>query len=400
MPKISPQTIPIMEGAALLVRRPNTPRWQVKYKVANHWMRTSTKTADIDAARKAAVEIVLDAMHREKFGLPVVTRSFKSIAKTAIKRMEKELDEGQGKKVYKDYIQALENYYIPYFGTQHITNVNYKALNEFSDWRTEKLKRTPRSSTINTHTSALNRVFDEAMMLGYITQAQIPRPKNKGADGQRRRNFSLTEYTKLHRFMRTWVIEKVHRNKTREMRLLLRDLVLILANTGIRYGTETYNLKWKHLSIYHDKKKEKEYLQITVTGKTKERELIARKRCKGWFARIHARAEDLKHLDFEEMLDSGVDEYVFRLPDGTRSTNLHQTFRKLLTDAKLLECRITGQHRTLYSLRHTYATFALMKSIDIYKVAVQMGTSVKMLEKHYSHLRAFDARDELSGQVD
>ena len=95
MPEISPQSVPIMEGAALLVRRPNTPRWQVKYKVANHWMRTSTKTADLDEARKAAVEIVLDAMHKEKFGLPIVTRSFKSIANTAIKRMEKELDEGQ-----------------------------------------------------------------------------------------------------------------------------------------------------------------------------------------------------------------------------------------------------------------------------------------------------------------
>jgi integrase len=35
----------------------------------------------------------------------------------------------------------------------------------------------------------------------------------------------------------------------RNMRLLLRDYVLILANTGIRQGTEIINLKWRDISL-------------------------------------------------------------------------------------------------------------------------------------------------------
>ena len=43
-----------------------------------------------------------------------------------------------------------------------------------------------------------------------------------------------------------------------------------------------------------------------------------------------------------------------------------------------------GKSRSLYSLRHTYATFALKNGRDIHKLALQMGTSVAMLEKFYS----------------
>ncbi len=46
----------------------------------------------------------------------------------------------------------------------------------------------------------------------------------------------------------------------------------------------------------------------------------------------------------------------------------------------------SGKNRTLYSLRHTYATFALRAGISIHTIARQMGTSVLMLEKHYSKL--------------
>jgi FixJ family two-component response regulator len=46
-----------------------------------------------------------------------------------------------------------------------------------------------------------------------------------------------------------------------------------------------------------------------------------------------------------------------------------------------------------------YATRALAKGQDIYMLSVQMGTSVKMLEQHYSKLTARMRADELSGRV-
>ena len=56
----------------------------------------------------------------------------------------------------------------------------------------------------------------------------------------------------------------------------------------------------------------------------------------------------------------------------------------------------TGQQRTLYSLRHTYATIELMSGTDIHTLARQMGTSVIMLERHYSKLTATMAAQQLA----
>jgi integrase len=46
-----------------------------------------------------------------------------------------------------------------------------------------------------------------------------------------------------------------------------------------------------------------------------------------------------------------------------------------------------GQKRTLYCLRHTYATMELLtKGIDIHILAKQMGNSTAVIERHYSKL--------------
>ena len=70
-------------------------------------------------------------------------------------------------------------------------------------------------------------------------------------------------------------------------------------------------------------------------------------------------------------------------------------FNELLKFVKLTEDR-AGQSRTLYSLRHTYATQALLVGTDIHTLAKQMGPSVRMLELHYSKLTATMAAERLA----
>jgi integrase len=63
----------------------------------------------------------------------------------------------------------------------------------------------------------------------------------------------------------------------------------------------------------------------------------------------------------------------------------------------LLKDKATGQNRTQYSLRHTYATLSLTDGgMDVHTLAKQMGTSVGMIEKHYSKLTATMAADRLA----
>ena len=52
--------------------------------------------------------------------------------------------------------------------------------------------------------------------------------------------------------------------------------MLVLANTGMRHGTEALNLKWKNLLWI--KEEDQTYLGLFVAGKTGQRPLIARDR--------------------------------------------------------------------------------------------------------------------------
>jgi len=62
-----------------------------------------------------------------------------------------------------------------------------------------------------------------------------------------------------------------------------------------------------------------------------------------------------------------------------------------------LEKNEEGQARTLYSLRHTYATLELIENkTDLHTLVKQMGNSSTMIERHYSTLTATMAADRLA----
>lgn len=71
---------------------------------------------------------------------------------------------------------------------------------------------------------------------------------------------------------------------------------------------------------------------------------------------------------------------------GEPAKSLYQAMIEgLLTRAELRE-GASGVPRSTYCFRHTYATFRLAEGVDVYFLAEQMGTSVKMIEEHYGHV--------------
>jgi integrase len=107
-------------------------------------------------------------------------------------------------------------------------------------------------------------------------------------------------------------------------------------------------------------------------------------------------ARDAEFQDLSlEILARRLPLKLFRFQSGQQPHNFNAVFRRLLSAAGLLRDRL-GQVRTLYSLRHTYATLELLAGTDIHTLARQMGTSVVMLERHYSKLTATLAAGQLA----
>jgi integrase len=385
-------------GEVVLYKRGDSTRWQARFKLKDlKWHRVATKHINI----QYAAEVACEAYDRARFlfaeNIPISSKRFDVAADLAVEEMRRQLAADVGKSVYNDYITVITKYLIPYFGKYNINTIGYEELQAFGAWREKLMGRKPVASTVTTHISAMNRVYDVAIERGWIAQQQVPKIKNTGAKGTAREAFSKSEYASLTSYMVKWC-EKGHTDKTKQMRQLLRDYVLILANTGMRHGTEAANLKWKDVAFI--KKADEHYLQMTVSGKRGRRSLIARHQTEVYLERLFKRQPHLaKFATLEKLLEKKINEPVFKLASGEVTKNLAGTFRVLMKESGLDKDREVKQKRTLYSLRHTYAHEVLMKErMDVYTLAKQMGTSVKMIEQHYGHLNPALKADVIAGK--
>ena len=124
--------------------------------------------------------------------------------------------------------------------------------------------------------------------------------------------------------------------------------------------------------------------------------MIAKHRAVDVLKRLHARQLDIRHMEFDELLRSRVTSRLFRFSTGYQPHSFVGTFRRLMRDSGLA-LDAEGQNRTLYSLRHTYATLELLNnSTDIHTLSKQMGNSAVMIERHYSKLTATMAAERLA----
>jgi integrase len=257
--------------------------------------------------------------------------------------------------------------------------------------------RRPKASTLNNFSSAWARLSSVAVARGWISErVAIPKLSTIGLKGTSRPAFNRAEIDQLLAFMVVWSKEG-RLAVEREMRPLLRDYVELLLYTGIRHGTEAMGLCWQHIE-WHTVERKK-YLRLWVSGKTGGRWLIAKHTAVEPLQRLHERQKDVKDVDWEDLLStrhSGGTNKVFAFSTGYQPPSLNGTFRRLMRDSGL-EKSEDGQNRTLYSLRHTYATLELVeKKTDIHTLAKQMGNSAAMIERHYSKLTATMAAERLA----
>jgi integrase len=214
-------------------------------------------------------------------------------------------------------------------------------------------------------------VINLARNRGYIGfNKAVPLLDGKGQRSKPRPAFSAEEIKELLCYTATWQ-KSSYTERTAHMRTLCSFYIEFLVNTGVRHGTEALPLRWKHLQWHWigDKK----YLRIWVSGKTGPRYLIAKNVVIKVLERV-LKWQKLPYSGLDAIIEAKFDRLIFRLPTGEQISNMENIFRNLMVRS-CMRMDSGGQNRTLYSLRHTYATFALTDGIDIHTLARQMGTS-------------------------
>ena len=434
-------------GNVVLFHRGDSPKvfCRIKKPDDSGWWQRSTGMTNIGPALEIAEEWHDEMRFKEKHGLAIEPRAFSAVADVYVRELKEEVELGvRSERHLKDYVPMVDRYLKPFFGDRHIDTIRNKDVAEYQSWRRtywisgpgaeqefieyerggKRIRKPvtkreqPSDSALITENVVLRSIFKTASRHEWIKEAQIPDIKTKIAKGKneaatRRPAFSYEEYQKLSLYMLEWV--GVTGNWQR--RDLLRWFFEILIHSGMRPGSETDGLRWCDVRKFKMKDMDtagglsdpipsvpilnkrieptengKTYnLEITVDGKTGRRTLVpTRQAAYAFVALKQAREETLGH-------EVDPEERVFCLRDGKfqSSDSLRPLFKRFLNDAKLLQDEY-GQARTLYSCRHTYATLRLLhKKVPVHTLAVNMGTSVAMIERHYSHLTARLAVDQL-----
>jgi integrase len=228
-------------------------------------------------------------------------------------------------------------------------------------------------------------IYKTAIRDGEISKTDMPDIELGSVDTNRRPHFTSNEIKKLDSKLREF-IDRSPDNRILTSRTDLRDYCLLMLGTGCR-PEELMNIGTDKLENYKTKNGDNCYL-ISIKGKTNKvnaRLVLADPVCKN-------------------IIDNRVDRYKKQgislqkdlWPNHKDFSNIWGNFIKWSG----LEYNSQGEKRVQYSLRHTYATERLQQTNDWGAVALQMGTSIKMLEKHYSHVKVTQKAEQLIDKRD
>lgn len=400
--------ISVIPNKVRLYSKPNSPYYFADILLADgSRRRLSTKEKKKDKAIEKATELYYNQTQAEKNNLPLNTKSFSSVAKTIIKELESYRDTEFWKEVYATYIQVIKNYQIPYFKNTQL-NVVRNDYPNYLKYVQKQMGSKIAKSTVSNHASALKRILNTALVKGWITNASLPNANISTKDGDRRATFELDEYNEMRNKLRSYKSKDTHRKRDKSIRELLYDYVLFLANSGVRHGIEAMRLTWKDIGTRTINGETYVYASVITfkgKGKKRRREVILRHNkysdaIKN-LQRCIDRNPNLKGKKFDAVIGKS-DELIFVAVDEQgkvfQPTRIDLTFKNFLEEVEMLVG--SEGNRTLYSLRHFYATQELLRNnMSSMILAKQMGTSEQMLEKHYGHLEVWQKAVELSGRI-
>ena len=342
----------------------------------------SCKTPDRDAAYRFALDLYEDLRVKVLAG-EIIN------APNASKIIDEFLETQRSKSPnrYNDINQTIGKHFRSYSQGQTLEWIDSKTITTYFDWRRQQSRygKPTSENTLHSEAGEILRFLRWCKDMKYLRE--VPTFQKPIRKDVRRPHFTRTDWNKLIRKARHWINSTEHPSITRD-RTLLWNYTLILANTGIRVG-EARTLCWKDIRIEPNGQETEPTIVFFVSGKTGGREVVARN------AKVLEYLQRIKELYAEPT----PDDFVFAHKDGKPIKSFRKGFTSLI-DTAGVGVDSKGDRRTIYSLRHTYATFRLEEGVSVYTLARNMGTSVAMIERFYGQTRTPDQATELTKMRD
>lgn len=362
------------DGRIVLYKRPGLkrPAWQARLRVpgASGYKIVSTRHHSLREAQRFALELYEELYLHVREGGSIHSKTFREVFDEWVLFLHEMrcTQHGGSWEATTDRVRA---YALRYFGDRKIETLGAGDFSDFLKWRRSNYSRkAPTAGTLGRERTCLMPLMKFALERGYIRQLpKIERPRSKF---ERRPTFTFDEWKAIEKLSHDWV-EVGRQTAVGRNRYVAQHYFFILANTGMRVG-EARGMKWRDLRTIetHDGSR----MIAEVSGKTGIREVVFQPGSEKF-------VENLFDLRREEIGDHPPDDgFVFAHKSGEAIRSFKTAFNSLVRFCDIPFER-HGRRRTVYSLRHYYATERLANETNPFLLAKQMGTSVDMLERYY-----------------
>lgn len=318
----------------------------------------STKTDDLEEAKVKLQEQIF-LLNAEKSGQITIQHDNKKTVGYIAKKVIKHLEETQHPKTTWTKIKTRLEEIIDLYENYDVRKFKRKELKTIFEIPRSK----PQLSYLRT---ALNKIFEYAEDEEYIDgKPTYPKPIIKPFIKKR---FPLTfkQYNELLTFLMK--LESNEKNKLRkENKNLLIFMFQLLYSTGARVG-ELKRLKMTNINI-SNRENENNYIYLPVS-KTKPRQIII---------------PDLAVYTIKEFTkNKGKNDYLFLREYDQEFPEFSDIVRNLKKEHPDFFKKHDLENFVIYNLRHTFITRKIQEGKKLFMISQHCGTSVKMLQDHYS----------------
>lgn len=373
----APTKLALFDGRLHIFLRPQSQYWWCGFHHEGRYIRTSTRCADLAAAKAVALRwFYLRQIEIEGGTAPVpYSRSFAAAARRAVERYRARAERGERSGSYvAGLAKILERSVVPFLGRMAIDEVNQAAWYRYRQHLLSRRSYT--RSTLHQHKMAIRIVLVEAYKRGEITM--VPQFKDDTVSARQatpRTWFEPREYVLLclraRQNIRALASTRWHRDAQE-----LYDYIVFVANTGLRVG-EARNVRFSDVDVIQDRiatwhGRPRHYLLIrNIQGKRGHGE------CKSYYGAYPAFLRILARR--------GMGDGWQRSDEPLFLAHHRDMFRELLVRSGLrMTAHRPPRRRDLMSLRHTYICHRLLAGASVYDIAANCRTSVTMIEQHYA----------------
>jgi integrase len=383
------EEIDICDGAVKVLRtRQSGDVWQMRLWVCdeNRYFRKSLRTKDIELAKEKARKIYYQMMGQIEVGRRIFSISMGELVEKYMEHQQQRVDAGFIVQGRHTTIRTQLKHLLSFVGEG--TKLDTIRNNKYRDYYTFRKKHHPevKNPTLINERATIGNLYKWAMEQGYVNQSQLPVWSEIRKTISYRNAMQRDEYRVLYTYLRNWH-QGIKDEREVYERKLVRDFILVLANTGMRFGEARFT-KWHSVEVVKSALSKYPNVHIRIP---KENSKVRKDR-----TAIGMRGDIFKRIK-EYSRHTHQQDYVFADYDTGEAISRKTLYR--LWDVIREESGLSEfpEDYSYYSLRHTYATYRLqLGNVDVFTLSKVMGCSVKYIEEHYGQIQTEKMTDYIT----